>query len=69
VTTAIGAGDDFAHALAFQEDGKIVVVGGLSDGRNSTVALVRYNPDGSLDSSFGISGKVTTYIGTGSTVW
>ncbi|HEV8718142.1 MAG TPA: hypothetical protein VGX03_35665 [Candidatus Binatia bacterium] len=69
ITTAIGAGDDYAHAIALQKDGKIIVAGGSSDGRNSTFALIRYNPDGSLDTSFGRGGKVITRIGAGYTVW
>src|SRR6266540_1580324 len=47
-TTDIGIYDDGAYSIALQTDGKILV-GGTSDG---DFALVRYNPDGSLDSSF-----------------
>jgi uncharacterized delta-60 repeat protein len=50
-----------ARALALQPDGKIIVVG-IAEG---SFALARYNPDGSLDSSFGKEGKVTTRIGAG----
>jgi uncharacterized delta-60 repeat protein len=54
---------DSAYALAFQADGKIVV-GGYSDGGPSfgfgNFALARYNPNGSLDSSFNFDGEVTT---------
>jgi uncharacterized delta-60 repeat protein len=45
------AGDDSGEAVAVQADGKIVVVGSSSGGTD--VALVRYNTDGSLDTSFG----------------
>jgi uncharacterized delta-60 repeat protein len=51
---------DFARAVAVQADGKIVVGGELGDfssNTNSSV-LVRLNPDGSLDGSFGNGGKV-----------
>lgn len=53
------------HALALQGDGKIVVAGRSSSNRglNSEIALARYNPNGSLDASFGIGGQVTTRIG------
>ncbi len=54
-TTDIGIYDDGAYSIALQTDGKILV-GGTSDG---DFALVRYNPDGSLDSSFDGDGKVT----------
>src|SRR6266540_3708037 len=68
VTTAIGFGAE-ANALALQPDGKLVAAG-TSDIEDSTTvgpqfALVRYNPDGSLDTSFGVGGKVTTAIGDG----
>jgi uncharacterized delta-60 repeat protein len=42
------------------DDGKIVVAGSWSDPatNNSGVALARFNPDGSVDTSFGSSGAV-----------
>ncbi|MBN4005233.1 DUF4347 domain-containing protein [Nostoc sp. LPT] len=55
VITDIG-GSDTAHAIAIQADGKIVVVGETYY-YNGDFAVARYNPDGSLDSSFGNSGK------------
>jgi uncharacterized delta-60 repeat protein len=65
VTTAIGAGRDVARALALQPNGKLVVAGESSNGSNNDFALVRYNADGSLDTSFNGTGKVTTAIGSG----
>jgi uncharacterized delta-60 repeat protein len=62
VTTAIGSGEDHASALALQPDGKIVAAGWTDNG-NYDFALVRYNPNGSLDPSFGAGGKVTTALG------
>ena len=59
VTTSIGGVDDEAHAVALQPDGKIIV-GGYCQSSPLGFALVRYNPDGSLDTSFGSGGKVTT---------
>src|SRR3989338_2487821 len=58
VTTDLG-GIDTAYALALQLDGKIVIAG-ESD---NDFAVVRYLTNGSLDSSFGTGGKVTTDIG------
>ncbi|MBN3943305.1 DUF4347 domain-containing protein [Nostoc sp. NMS9] len=55
VITDIG-GSDTAYGVAIQADGKIVVVGETYNS-NGNFAVVRYNPDGSLDSSFGTSGK------------
>ena len=55
VITDIG-GSDTAYDVAIQADGKIVVVGETYNS-NGNFAVTRYNPDGSLDSSFGNSGK------------
>lgn len=64
VTTDISAGDA-AFAIARQPDGKIVLTGvtNVSGTTQSDVALVRYNSDGSLDTSFGTGGKVRTDFG------
>ena len=62
VTTSIATGDDNAYGVAIQSDGKIVVAG-CSGGYNGAFAVVRYNGDGSLDSSFGSGGVVTTAMG------
>jgi uncharacterized delta-60 repeat protein len=63
VTTAIGAGGDEAKSVALQGDGKIVVSGHTVNGGNYDFAVVRYNTNGSLDTSFSGDGKVTTAIG------
>lgn len=67
VATAIGPGTDLANAVALQPDGKIILAGwsrrvarGAPSGFD--FALARFNPDGSLDQSFGTAGKVTTAI-------
>jgi len=61
----IGSSDDFAFGVVVQSNGKIVVAG---DSQNTTndFCLVRYNTDGTLDSSFGTGGIVVTPVGTGS---
>src|SRR5439155_1317723 len=64
VTTAVGTSDDAAYALAIQADGKLVAAGATDDGSNYDFALVRYNANGSPDTTFGTGGKVTTAIGT-----
>jgi uncharacterized delta-60 repeat protein len=62
LTTPVGPGNAFdsAHGVVVQPDSNIVVVGHS----NGEIALVRYNSDGSLDTSFGTDGKLTTAIGT-----
>lgn len=61
VKTSFGGTYDSAYAVAIQADGKVVVAGAGAGGS----ALARYNSDGSLDTSFGTGGKVTTLIGSG----
>jgi len=60
VTTPIGSYNDSATSATVQSDGKIVVGGNYeSIGTNYYgSALTRFNTDGSLDTSFGSSGKV-----------
>ena len=63
-TESVGASD-----VVLQPDGKIVAVGEHLSSEGLTLhqdfALVRYRADGTLDSSFGIGGKVTTAINAG----
>jgi uncharacterized delta-60 repeat protein len=59
VTTDFGQWDA-AGAIAIQPDGKILAAGGVGQGANRDFALARYNPEGSLDITFGVGGKVTT---------
>jgi uncharacterized delta-60 repeat protein len=51
VTTAIGTGYDEGYSVIQQADGKLVVAGTSYNGSNNDFALVRYNADGSLDTS------------------
>ena len=62
LTTDFGGGGDRADAVALQPDGKIVVAGSGAITSHFDFALVRYNPDGSLDTSFDGDGKLTTDI-------
>jgi uncharacterized delta-60 repeat protein len=54
-------GDDRAHGLAIQADGKILVGG--SGGGNTNLVLTRLNADGSLDQGFGAGGVVAPDFG------
>jgi uncharacterized delta-60 repeat protein len=65
VTTDIAGHGDAATAVAVQPDGKIVVAGYAQvNAIDSDVTLARYNPDGTLDTSFSGDGIVTTSLGT-----
>ena len=64
VTTDI-KGDDIGNAVAIQADGKIVVAGssGVAEtGVPETITVVRYKPDGTLDTSFNSNGRVRTSV-------
>jgi uncharacterized delta-60 repeat protein len=54
---------DFAHAVAVQGDGGIVVAGEADCRYAACFALARYRPDGSLDPGFGDGGIVQTSFG------
>jgi uncharacterized delta-60 repeat protein len=66
VVTDLGEWPGSAADLVIQSDGKIVVVG--TQNRNDVAGLsgdfvvVRYNPDGSLDTSFGSGGVVLSEL-------
>ena len=62
VSTDIAGGHDTAYAVALQPDGKIIAVGNASNGIDLDFALARYNPDGSLDTTFDLDGKVLSPI-------
>ena len=66
VTTPILGVDDAAFAVTIQSDQKILVGGRSWNGVDFDFALVRYETDGSLDTSFGINGIVTTSFSSGS---
>lgn len=63
-TTNVVGIQDYARAIAVQPDGRIVVAGNTRiTSSNTDVAVVRYNTDGSLDTTFDGDGKVTTDFG------
>lgn len=64
VTTSLSSGLDQANGMAVQSDGKVVLAGIASSGSGYGFALVRYNADGMLDTSFNGTGKAITSITT-----
>ncbi len=63
VITFIGTSNSEASSIAVQSDGKIVVAGYCYNGTKQDFALIRYNTDGSIDTTFDNDGKVTTSFG------
>ncbi len=63
--TQVGYLPSTARASAIQADGKIIVAGSGTNGSNDDFALVRYNANGLLDTTFGIGGRILTPIFNG----
>ena len=57
---SVGAANAFSRATVVQPDGKILVAGVASNGLDNDFAVLRFNTNGSLDTSFGEQGKVFT---------
>jgi uncharacterized delta-60 repeat protein len=51
---------DNAEAIVVQSDGKFILVGFTTDSSYAKVALARFNSDGSLDTTYGTSGRVVS---------
>jgi uncharacterized delta-60 repeat protein len=58
--------DDFAFATALQSDGKILLAGKASTGTTTgnDFAVVRFNVDGTLDTTFGVGGMSVMDVGS-----
>ncbi|EFL88256.1 tandem-95 repeat protein, partial [Ahrensia sp. R2A130] len=68
VETPVGPSAEQAYAVTEQSDGKLIVAGSALNGSNSDFVIVRYNLDGSLDTSFGTAGIFTYDLGGSDTV-
>ncbi len=64
--TASYGGTESGNAVAIAPDGKIVVVGSTNTLGHNDIAVLRYNPNGTLDTTFSSDGGVITDIGVGS---
>jgi uncharacterized delta-60 repeat protein len=66
VVTDLGGPSDTGANIVLQPDGKIIVAGSAELDSNfpgfRTPVIVRYNPDGTLDSTFGTGGKLIAII-------
>src|SRR5687768_17423760 len=60
--TDLGSSNDRGTSVTLQPDGKILVAGHTFSGGTLDFALVRYNADGSLDTTFDVDGKVSTPV-------
>jgi uncharacterized delta-60 repeat protein len=69
-TTNLGGGNPVPFKAVMLPDGDILIGGKLASGQGQGI-LVRYNPDGSLDTAFGVGGKadLTPLNTSGTKVW
>lgn len=66
--TDFGTNQNEAYGITIQNDEKILVVGVSgpnAQNTNGNFGIVRYNPDGIIDNTFGINGKVITDVSNG----
>lgn len=61
VLDPMGGQTGSVRGVAIQNDGKLVLIGYVGE----NLAMIRYNPNGTLDSSFGSGGKVFTDVTPG----
>lgn len=70
VITSFGNVSSKISSFALLPDGKFIASGAYSPiNQSSSIAIVKYNNDGSLDTSFDTDGKVITTFGTGSSCY
>ena len=56
--------NDQAHSVAVQDNGKIILAGWVAlSGPSADFSMYRFNIDGSIDTTFGTNGRVTTDFG------
>jgi uncharacterized delta-60 repeat protein len=66
VITDFAGDNDFSYDSAIQSDGKIIVLGESNTPSGYAISLARYNTNGSLDTTFGVGGKVISDLFSGS---
>ncbi len=66
IATANYGGTETANAVAVMPNGKIVVAGSSNTLGNSDIAVIRYNANGTLDTTFDSDGGVLTDFASGS---
>jgi uncharacterized delta-60 repeat protein len=65
VISDLGGPNDEGNCIRLQPDGKIVVAGYSGDSVDQDFAVARYHTDGSLDSTFGLSGRRIVSLDSG----
>jgi uncharacterized delta-60 repeat protein len=65
LTTQVGIAYDYANSVAVMPNGKILVAGRSQQGNEDNFAILRYLPNGALDGSYGIGGKMLVSFADG----
>ena len=69
IYTSFGQNADYGQDIAIQSNGKIIVAGSTQQpGTSGDFALARYHSNGSLDSTFGVFGKVVSSFRNGNDI-
>ena len=68
VLTTIGDSSSVANSVAITAEGKIVVGGNSFLAGHAMATLIRYNSDGTIDTNFGVKGKVVASFGDQSAI-
>ena len=63
VATDFSGNNDTANNVEVLADGKFLILGTVNNGTDDDFGLARYLSDGSIDTSFGTGGEVTTDLG------
>ncbi|MGL4231196.1 MAG: hypothetical protein ACRCWJ_07500 [Casimicrobium sp.] len=70
ITPINGDGNNaFGYAIALQPDGKVLLSGGCGQGTNSRFCALRYNANGTVDTSWNGTGSVITAVGQAGGAW
>lgn len=71
VVTDLSGGNDWAQAVAIQADGRIIAAGRTTGAPHhpDTLALARYDPDGTSDDTFGTGGIVFVEMNRHGAAW
>ena len=64
VLTHFGGYSNVANDMVLQRDGRIIVAGTVHLSGRSSFGVARFNGDGSIDSSFGTTGRATFALGS-----
>ncbi len=68
IMTPVGVSDDEAFAIAALPDGKFILAGQTYDGIRTSIAVVRFHDNGSVDTSFGDNGRVVVTPTSGNAI-